>query len=334
MSKFKSIKERYQEVADKIKGKSGEEQSYDNSWKFKPTLPSNKPKVNYVLRILPNVHVNEGMDEPWFESFVHIFTRSNGKKVYTPCPTSNGKEHKCPICEKARAFWTKVNGGEASKSEEDLACAYNRKQRYHLNVLVVDDPRKGSEEDQTGKVLVWEIGPQIYEKFKDAFFDQKLPFFDPFEGFNFNLVIKKKGEYNNYDASHFSSAPSKISENDAEVEAIHDQIHNLAEKIAGNMRGYDDLKKLLDAPVAADSDPTADPVEGVESDTGFNPPAAPVAAPKPAAVATPKPATPAAPKVNAAKAVVEADASTEAIVDEKDGEIDLDSLSDEDLFKN
>ena len=324
MSKFKSIKERYQEVAEKIKGKSDGETSYDNSWKFKPTLPSNKPKVNYVLRILPNVHINEGMDEPWFESFVHIFTRSNGKKVYTPCPTSNGKEHKCPICEKARTYWAKVNGGEASKAEEDLARAYNRKQRYHLNVLVVDDPRKGTEEDQTGKVLVWEIGPQIYEKFKDAFFDQKLPFFDPFEGFNFNLVIKKKGEFNNYDASHFSSAPSKISEVESEVEAIHDQIHNLGEKLASNMRGYDDLKKLLDAPTAADGDPTADPVEVKETDTAPEP-----VAPKAPVAAAPK-AT-AAPKVSAAKAEVEGDDGK--IVDEKDGEIDLDSLSDEELFK-
>lgn len=323
MSKFKSIKERFNEVSNKIKAKEGGEGTYDDSWRFKPTLPSNKPKVNYILRVLPNTHVNEGMDEPWFESFVHIFTRSNGKKVYTPCPTTDGKDKKCPICEKARTYWTKVNAGEASKSEEDLARAYNRKQRYHINVLVVDDPRKGTEEDQTGKVLVWEIGPQIYEKFKDAFFDQKLPFFDPFEGFNFNLVIKKKGEYNNYDSSHFSAAASAIG-TDEELEAIHPQIHNLSEKVAGRMRSYDDLKKLLDVPAG---DPDAENNgEGKETDTGET--AAP--APKAAEVAAaPKPA-PAAPRVSAAKAEVEAEEKEE----DKDGEIDLDSLSDDDLFKS
>jgi hypothetical protein len=337
MSKFKSIKERYQEVVNKIKEDAGDKPTYDNSWRFNPTLPSNKPKVNYVLRVLPNVHQNEGLDEPWFESFVHIYTRSSGKKVYTPCPTSNGKDKKCPICEKARGFWTKVNAGEASKSEEDLARAYNRKQRYHINVLVVDDPRKGTEEDQTGKVLVWEIGPQIYEKFKDAFFDQKLPFFDPFEGYNFNLVIKKKGEYNNYDASHFSTAASAIG-TEEELEAIHSQIHNLPEKVASRMRTYDDLKKLLDTPteeaMGGESDPTLTPEGSPEIDSGV------VAAPAPKAVTAPKvapkaleTAAPAAPRVSAAKAQVEPTAESETVPEEKDGDIDLEGLTDEDLFK-
>jgi hypothetical protein len=318
-SKFKSIKDRYQEITEKIKENSGEK-TYDDSWRFKPTLPSNVPKVSYVLRILPNVHVNEGLDEPWAESFVHIFTRSNGKKVYTPCPTSNGMDQKCPICEKARIYWTKVNTGAASKSEEDLARAYNRKKRYHVNVLVVSDPRKGTGEDQTGKVLVWEIGPQIYEKFKDAYFDQKLPFFDPFEGFNFNLIIKKKGEYNNYDSSHFSSAASGIAENEETLNNIYGQIHNLVEKVAGRMRSYDDLKKLLDAPVGERTESS----EGSEEKDSDEPVSV---APK-AAVAAPATS---APRPSAAKAEVEG--GDDNVTEEKDGEIDLDSLSDEDLFK-
>jgi hypothetical protein len=321
MSKFKSVKERYNEVVSKIKEKD-EGQSYDNSWKFNPTLPSNKPKVNYVLRVLPNVHINDGLDEPWFEAFAHIYTRSNGKRVYTICPTTNGKEHKCPICEKARTYWTKVNAGSASKAEEDLARAYNRKPRYYVNVLVVDDPRKGTEEDQTGKVLVWEVGPQIFEKFKDAFFDQKLPFFDPFEGYNFNLVIKKKGEFNNYESSHFSSAASAIGSED-DLDVIHGQIHNLQEKVAGRLRGYEDLKKLLDTPTGE----SGGSAEGSEQDSG--------------AVETPSEPTPATPKAQttsaAPKPVTKPKAATAEVEDEpakeEDAGIDLDSLSDDELFK-
>jgi hypothetical protein len=312
MSKFKSIKAAYNEVVSKIKEKEDGGQTYDNSWKFSPTLPSNKPKINYVVRILPNVHVNDGLDEPWLEAFAHIFTRPNGKKAYTICPTSNGKEHKCPICEKSRAFWAKVNNGEASKAEEDIARAYNRKPRFYVNVLVVDDPRKGTEEDQTGKVLVWEVGPQVFEKFKDAFFEQKLAFYDVAEGYNFNVVIKNKGGNNNYESSHFSSAPSAISDDEEELDRIHGQIYNLQEKITGRLRSYDDLKKLI-TPEGGSGDVT----EGKEIDSEE------VAPPK---AATPKPAPKPAPKAAAAE--------VEGETDSDDGGIDLDSLSDDDLFKN
>jgi hypothetical protein len=322
MSKFKSLKERYNEVANKIKEKSGDGQSFDDSWKFKPSLPSNKPKVNYVVRVLPNIHVDDGLGEPWFEAFAHIYTKSDGKRVYTICPTTNGKDQKCPICEKARTYWTKVNGGSASKSEEDLARAYNRKPRYFVNVLVIDDPRKGTEEDQTGKVLVWELGPQIFEKFKDAFNDQKLIFWDALEGYNFNLIIKKKGEYVNYESSHFSAAATPISQDEDEMNKAHDQIFNLPEKVVGRLRTYQELQKLLEAPTANESE---DQTEGGESDTGE------VSTPTPkASETTSKPSN----RSSAAKAdVVDEPAKEEDEEEGKDGEIDLAGLTDDELFK-
>lgn len=342
MSKFKSIKERLAEVSLKVKKIEDDKASKANpsfdkkTWQFTPILPKNKARIDYVVRILPNVHVNDGLDEPWLKTYAHMYTGANGKKIYAPCPTTNGKDEKCPICEKSRTYWALVNAGEGTQSDDTLARAYNRKERYYVNVFIVSDPRAGTEEDQTGKVLLWEFGPQIYEKLKDAFLEN-VPFYDPFEGFNFNLIIKRKDEYQNYDSSKFSAAPSAVAKSEAEMEALHGQIFDLAAKFKERSRSYDDLKKVLQESLSLSqrdkTETTTDSESAGETEVEKTEEQKEAAAPKKVPVPEKKVVAPAK-KVAPAKAEVEGD--TELPADEdtaNEGDIDLDSLTTEELFK-
>jgi hypothetical protein len=342
MSKFKSIKERLAEVTEKVKKieDAKANPSFDKkTWQFNPILPKNKARVDYVVRILPNVHVNDGLDEPWLLTYAHMWDSAGGKKVYAPCPTTNGKDEKCPICAKSKPYWALVNAGEGTQADEVMANTYNRKKRYYVSVYVVSDARAGTEEDQTGKVLLWEFGPQIYEKLYDAFLE-KIPFYDPFEGFNFNLIIKRKDEYPSYESSKFSAAPSAIAKSEEELEKIHSQIFDLAAKFKERSRSYDELKKVLQDSLSLserDKTETTTDSEAEGSTTVENTESEPVAekkvvAPEKKAPAPEKKAVATGKKVAPAKAEVEGDSE---LPDESagEGDIDLDSLSTEELFK-
>lgn len=226
-------------------------QGFDDSWKFKPALPKKASKINYRVRVLPNVHSEIG--EPWLLGLYHMYRKSTGKFIYTLCPTTFDKKNPCPFCEEAAALFStkdKVDEGEARK--------VYKKKRYFVNVLVVKDERQG-EENQQGKVLVWEFGSQIFDKFADAI-EQKVNFFHPVDGRDFNLSIKAKGEYPDYSMSSFAVEPTPISKSDEECNKIFDQIYNLKDKVFGTkLKTYDQLKKMhLDD--SAPSDETRDSV--------------------------------------------------------------------------
>lgn len=216
-----------------------------NDTKFKPELVG--LKTNYVLRILPNTYVNEGKSEPWVQTFVHIFPNPQGEKKFALCPKTLDKQAACPLCEKSRALFAKVNNKEASKAEEDIARRFYHKPRFFVNVLVVEDPRPADKGNQQGKVLVWEFGPQIRDRFTEALLDQKKTFYDVAAGYNFQLVVKKKGDYVNYESSTFLSEASPIATSDAELDRISNAIVDLqAFAIGRGCRPYEDLKALME----------------------------------------------------------------------------------------
>jgi hypothetical protein len=216
-----------------------------NDSKFKGELIG--AKTTYILRILPNTHLNDGNSEPWAQTAVHIFTNPMGVKKFALCPKTLDKAAPCPLCEKSRALFAKVNAKEASKAEEDAARRFYHKPRYFVNVLVVDDPRPADKGCQKGKVLVWELGPQIKERLSEALIDQKKTFHDVQAGFNFHLVVKKKGEFLNYEASYFSPEPTPVATDDAELERISNSIVDLQKFAIGRgPRPYEDLKAMME----------------------------------------------------------------------------------------
>lgn len=244
---FKSTKERFEELAKKKREESENSNKKsvqkDNSSRFSPTVGKGKQKENYIVRILPNIFVNEGLDEPYFEFKAHLPATASGKKGYAVCPWYFNKEVKCPLCAESRKYWKKVNDNIASPSDEARARNFGSVSRYVANILVVSDPRTG-EENQTGKVLVWEFGIQVYDKLKEAW-SQGINFYDVNEGFNFNVVIKMKGSNPNYEGSFFSREPSAISTKTAELEKIHSQIVDIIGKTKERIASIEYLNKLL-----------------------------------------------------------------------------------------
>lgn len=237
---FEEIRKRLEDTKNKVVTKD-DKKAFD--WRFNPSLLNDSGRSTYTIRILPNVHVDGGASEPWVQNSVHIFKPSGSdKNTYQVCPTTHdGDKAKCPICEHSKFWFAKKD-----KTSEDIGRAFWRKKRWHMNVLVKADPRKG-EENQTGKVLVWEVGTKIFDKLSEALTMHKMFFWDAHNGFDFNIVIKKVGGYPNYDSSDFARSPSPIADTDEGLDSIHDQIRDLNKLILGSKRKtYDELKAILE----------------------------------------------------------------------------------------
>jgi hypothetical protein len=270
MSKFDSLSQtnKFEELRQKLQKqreaaelkKSGGAPTRDDSWKFLPELPADKASAKYTLRFLPNIHDKESA-YPWISGFFHMFRRSDGKFIYTMCPTTTDEKAPCPICEKAkRLFATK------DKADEEAAFKLYRKQRYFVNVLVKSDPRS-SDVAQTGKVAVYEFGKKLFDKFSDAIIEQGLEIVNPLEGHDFMLVIKKQGEFTNYDSSLFVTKSSAASENEEELNKIYDSIINLKEKVIGRgPQSYEKLTEMLTGK-PTEAAPKTNPTSSITSDS-------------------------------------------------------------------
>lgn len=271
-NKFAAFTNKFEEIRQKLEQqkKSQDEGktkgSFDNSWKFQPSLPKDKPKIAFKIRILPNVHNTEAA-YPWISAPFHMFRNSGGKFVYTLCPSLNdnkekGVKNKCPICEKSSALFKTLDS-----ADEKVAHEMWRKQRFFVNVLIVEDPRP-AEQNQKGQVLVYEYGKKVQEKVEDAMLEQKIDIINPLAGHDLLLIIKKQGEHTNYDSSTFSIEKTPIATSEEEMNRIFDAIHNLNEKILGRgPQTYEKLTSMLNSTAApAQKKDEVDTSESVEVD--------------------------------------------------------------------
>jgi HD-GYP domain-containing protein (c-di-GMP phosphodiesterase class II) len=86
-----------------------------------------------------------------------------------------------------------------------------RREQYYALIKVIKDPQF-PENDGTYKIFKfgYKIKEKIDEELKPAF-GEPTQVFDLFEGKNFELIITRQGDYNNYDKSKFSASKSAIS---------------------------------------------------------------------------------------------------------------------------
>jgi hypothetical protein len=239
-SKFEDLRQKLQKQREATENKkNGGSTNRDDSWKFLPELPADKPSAKYTLRILPNRHDTDS-SYPWIDGYFHMFRRADGKFIYTMCPTTLDDKAPCPICEKAKKLFATKD-----KADEDAAFKLYRKQRFFVNVYVKADPRVG-DSNQTGKVVVYEFGKKLFDKFSDAILDQQLEIVNPLNGHDFMLVLRKQGEYTNYDGSLFVAKESAVHEDEDELNKIYDSIINLKEKVIGRgPQTYEKLQEML-----------------------------------------------------------------------------------------
>ena len=203
---------------------------------FKPQV--DKAGNGYaVIRFLP---APEGEELPWARVWNHAFQGPTGLwYIENSLTTLNQKD---PVSEHNTQLW---NSG--IESDKEIARKQKRKLQYYSNILVITD---SSNPENEGKVMLYKYGKKIFDKLMEAMqpaFEDEDPInpFDPFEGANFKLKIRKVDGYWNYDKSEFSS-PSPIFESDDEIEEVINKQYPLSEFVAeSNFKSYDELKARL-----------------------------------------------------------------------------------------
>ena len=213
----KNATDKLQQAAQSIKdGKGG----FEDESEWKPTV--DKAGNGYaVIRFLPAA---EGADLPWVKWFEHTFKGPNGKWFWEKCPTTIGGQ--CPVCAANSQLWN-------SGIESDKEIARDRKRRLHYtaNILVISDSNNPESE---GKVFRYTFGQKIFDKITELMtpeFEDETPVnpFDFWEGANFKLKIRQVAGYRNYDKSEFDAPSELFDGDDAKLEAVYEQLHNLQE---------------------------------------------------------------------------------------------------------
>ena len=116
-----------------------------------------------------------------------------------------------------------------------------RRQQYYSLVKIVKDPQNPELE---GSYKVFKFGYKIKEKIDSELkpdFGEPTQVFDLFEGKNFELVITRQGEFNNYDKSKFSSNRSAILMGETPAERTKETMGVIKEELenAPSLAQYD-----------------------------------------------------------------------------------------------
>ena len=168
---------------------------------YKPTADDGKDGTyKALIRFVPNP---ENPRNSLIQKFVHWLNDANGDGKLVDSPSSIGD--KCPI---ADVFWKLRNSDSAvdRKASEKL----KRRQQYYALIKIIKDPQNPEFE---GTYKVFKFGYKIKEKIDAELkpdFGEPTQVFDLFEGKNFELIITRQGDYNNYDKSKFSASRSPI----------------------------------------------------------------------------------------------------------------------------
>ena len=168
---------------------------------YKPTADQGKDGTyKALIRFVPNP---ANPRNSLVKKYVHWLTDASGEGKLVDSPTSIGE--KCPI---ADAFFKlrKSDSAVDRKMSEKL----KRREQYYALIKVIKDPQF-PENDGTYKIFKfgYKIKEKIDEELKPAF-GEPTQVFDLFEGKNFELIITRQGDFNNYDKSKFSASKSAI----------------------------------------------------------------------------------------------------------------------------
>jgi hypothetical protein len=213
-------------------------QTTSNSEVYKPTADDGKDGTyKALIRFVPNP---KNPRNSLVKKYVHWLTDASGEGKLVDSPTSIGE--KCPI---ADAFWKlrKSDSAVDRKISEKL----KRREQYYALIKIIKDPQNP---DFEGTYKIFKFGYKIKEKIDAELkpdFGEPTQIFDLFEGKNFELIITRQGEFNNYDKSKFSSARSpitidgKAAERNAEFMAsIKEEITSAPDLTAYEYQVWDD----------------------------------------------------------------------------------------------
>lgn len=199
---------------------------------YKPTADDGKDGTyKALIRFVPNP---ENPRNSLIQKYVHWLTNSSGDGKLVDSPSTVGE--KCPI---ADVFWKlrKSDSAVDRKASEKL----KRRQQYYALIKIVKDPQNPELE---GTYKVFKFGYKIKEKIDAELkpdFGEPTQVFDLFEGKNFELIITRQGDYNNYDKSKFSASKSAIIMGDTPAERTKESMTAIKAELetAPSLKSYD-----------------------------------------------------------------------------------------------
>ena len=199
---------------------------------YKPTADDGKDGTYKALvRFVPNP---ENPRNSLIQKYVHWMTNSSGDGKLVYIQSTIGE--KCPI---ADVFWKlrKSDSAVDRKASEKL----KRRQQYYALIKIIKDPQNPELE---GQYKVFKFGYKIKEKIDAELkpdFGEPTQVFDLFEGKNFELIITRQGDFNNYDKSKFSASKSAIIMGDAPAERNKETMTTIKAELdtAPSLKSYD-----------------------------------------------------------------------------------------------
>lgn len=251
---FKSVKKQFAKVKQKIQDeKDNPGNTFSNEYFFKPRLVKGEVKTKYRIRILP-IEEESSTGRPWLEIRYHMFEREGDNKyIKVIDPKTFDPKALNPIGDLCSKLFNSGN----SVDEEQAKKLY-RKPRYFVKVYIKEAPE--NQKDLEGQVLIYEASKTLYDKWMDEIEEtdpeEEAPFWDPFEGKDFLLTLKQKGDWPDYSDSKFVGSAKPIAEED-QMEEISDKADKIVikEKILDRdpLKSAKELNELLHGGKNADS---------------------------------------------------------------------------------
>jgi hypothetical protein len=153
-----------------------------------------------LIRFMPNL---KNPKQPIVRKFTYWLEGPDGKGQNFDSPSTVGE--KCPI---QQAFYRLKNSESAA--DRRMAEKLKRKEQFYSLIKVIKDPQKAENE---GRYFILKYGTKLKQKIDDEMspaFDEGTQIFNPIAGKNFELIVTKQGDYNNYDTSKFQSKKSPV----------------------------------------------------------------------------------------------------------------------------
>jgi hypothetical protein len=214
-------------AVNKVKqGSTFKDPNEGNWWKVEGDKAGNG---SATIRFLPG---KTDDSDTFVKYFSHGF-KENNQWYIENCPTTIGQ--KCPVCDAGNVLW--ATGLESNKA---IVRTRKRKTSYVSNVLVIKDP---TNPDNEGKVFLFKYGQKIFDKIVDKIQpefedDEALNPFDPIEGADFKIKMRRVDGHANFDKSEFAS------QSEIDFNSVVDSLHDLGQFIDKSaFKDYDKLKE-------------------------------------------------------------------------------------------
>ena len=176
---------------------------------YKPSADEGKDGVyKALIRFVPNP---SNPRNSLIKKYVHWLTTPDGNGKIVDSPSTIGEP--CPIAE---AFF-KLRKSD-SAVDRKMSDKLKRREQYYSLVKIIKDPQNPESE---GTYKIFRFGYKIKEKIEEETkpaFGEPTQIFDLFNGKNFELIITRQGDFNNYDKSKFSASTSAITMDGAPAE--------------------------------------------------------------------------------------------------------------------